>query len=645
MKSRKLLTYVLLIVLIINTVACTYSKTTTIKKDNKTSQETTETNDKDKKDDSDKEKDKEKKSGVDRNSDEAKEEQKKFNDFAHEEVIEYLSQSNFIAHLYVDDFTKYEELKDAPYIIENVDYDSFKENIDTVKESLNQLDDFNYDLLTDEQQKTYDVISEDIKVADDLIKSLDDSDEEKLKNFFYMKEFYTSQNSELLNIPVVLSKLGFMHKSDIDDYITNLEAIDGFCDEIIAFETEKYSKDYKIPQFSLDNFIEAVDDFTATGENTFLISSFDSRIDAVKTDLNLSDEDVKNYKEKNKSLITDTIFPAYKRVRDHAATLKGDSKIYSLLYPNNGDDYFEYLLKTNVGTDKSVEEIKELLEDSMDEAYKEIQNVYLFHPTIDKSFNVYDDYEPDQINDETDIRKTIDKILPLMPDYFPDVATTNYLINYFPDELNDSMAPAAYYIPPIDNYEKNYVYINLSSLQDSDTIVPTLAHETFPGHMFQITYFGNKSTDSLINLYSYDGYSEGWGLYAEYYISEMVGKSKAECKFNRANLTFTYCVYCLCDIGINYEGWTRDDVDDFFSKYFELSDEDIDDIVSFFAESPATYECYCLGFIDILTLKEKAKETLGDKYSEKEFHTFILDNGPTQLQILDKRFDEWLETY
>ena len=110
-------------------------------------------------------------------------------------------------------------------------------------------------------------------------------------------------------------------------------------------------------------------------------------------------------------------------------------------------------------------------------------------------------------------------------------------------------------------------------------------------------------------------------------------------KLNELNKTYTLALYCLTDIGINYRGWNLKDTTEFLG----VDEETCQEIYEMMVEEPALYLAYYGGYLEFTELREKAEETLGEKFNLKEFHTFLLDVGPAQFEIIEDRMEDWME--
>jgi uncharacterized protein (DUF885 family) len=210
-----------------------------------------------------------------------------------------------------------------------------------------------------------------------------------------------------------------------------------------------------------------------------------------------------------------------------------------------------------------------------------------------------------------------------------------YKINVYnfwkvPEALENYLSPAFYFIPAMDNMTENIIYINQAYNLESLYLFSTLAHEGYPGHLYQTTYFASTNPDPLRQLFSFKGYVEGWATYAEmcsYYISPL---EKSDAAFAQKNNSLLLGLYALADLGIHYEGWTLDDTISFFQKYGIDSKDSIQEIYSYILGDPANYLAYYVGYLEILNLKQDCK------LSQKEFHQKFLEIGPAPFSVVRK---------
>jgi uncharacterized protein (DUF885 family) len=201
-----------------------------------------------------------------------------------------------------------------------------------------------------------------------------------------------------------------------------------------------------------------------------------------------------------------------------------------------------------------------------------------------------------------------------------------------------------YLVPAMDNYKNNNIYINGDDKATLSTIYTTVAHEGYPGHLYQCVYFRNKKPAPIRNILNFLGYDEGWATYVEYLSYDYSGIDKNLADLMAINSRMSLCIYSRADIAIHYEGWSKNTAVSYIKSLFQ--DEQIaESIYDTLLEEPAVYLPYAIGYLEINNLKEKAESKLGDDFNVKDFHKFLLDIGPSQFDIIEDRMDIWIKAH
>jgi uncharacterized protein (DUF885 family) len=202
------------------------------------------------------------------------------------------------------------------------------------------------------------------------------------------------------------------------------------------------------------------------------------------------------------------------------------------------------------------------------------------------------------------------------------------------EEMEEFLSPAFYMIPAIDNMENNTIYINRSHLPDDLNLFTTLAHEGYPGHLYQTTYYASTNPAPIRSLLDFGGYTEGWATYAEYISYYLTGLPKAQSSLLQHNDSLILGLYSLADIGIHYDDWSLHDTICFFNKYGITNTESIQNIYQLIIGDPANYLKYYIGYLEFLELKKEAIRIKGKNFTEKDFHEAVLSVGPAPFTLL-----------
>ena len=244
---------------------------------------------------------------------------------------------------------------------------------------------------------------------------------------------------------------------------------------------------------------------------------------------------------------------------------------------------------------------------------------------------------------ETEPEKILSYLMEELKKDFPSPVCTDYTLKYVAKSMESASNPAFYLLPPTDNYKHNIIYVNRSEEYASHDLFPLLAHEGMPGHMYQQNYFLSLNPHPIRSLLGFNGYAEGWAQYVEHYSYQWSGIDKNVADISVIDDTFGFALYSRVDIGVNYEGWDIDDIEDFLKDY--LSDTSFaGDLYDLFINDPGIYLQYYIGEVEILELKDKAMDQLDDDFDIKEFHKFFLEVGPTYYEIIEDRMDYWITT-
>jgi uncharacterized protein (DUF885 family) len=230
-------------------------------------------------------------------------------------------------------------------------------------------------------------------------------------------------------------------------------------------------------------------------------------------------------------------------------------------------------------------------------------------------------------------------------DDFPDMDKINYKVRYLSKPLETIMdGVLAYYMsPPIDDKENNLIYVN--GAHPTDMWV-TLAHEGCPGHMYQNTYFQSTNPSPVRAIQSNLGYMEGWAVYSSYSTVDKCDFGGSEyaqtlAKLSLINTELGYMLYGRIDMGVNYEGWTKEDVKDYLLKSGYSADQ-VDDVYTTIIGDPGVYLSYTVSFYEMEELRQYAENELGTKFDAKEYHKAILSCGPCQFPNLKTVVDEYI---
>ena len=495
---------------------------------------------------------------------------------------------------------------------------SFETDADMVKASVENmrrsLENFSYDELDLQNKITFDILDYQIKAAD------------QSADFILYEEPLGLVSGVQTQFPVVLSEYQFYDRQDVETYLALLEMTGEYFDSLIKFEREKASAGLFMADYALDTVIEQCQAFLDMGDGNYLYSTFANRIKDVNE---LTEEEKSDYIQDNALAVSDCIFPAYEKLISDLEQLRGSGKNEKgLSYLPEGIDYYELVVRQSTGSERSVEEMEDLTRRQITDDLEAMEKVL--------GITTEEAQEAAAAIAQTSAELILTRLQEGISGTFPEAPDTALEVKYVPEEMEDHLSPAFYMIPAIDNTEQNVIYINQAHMSDDLTLFTTLAHEGYPGHLYQTVYYESTDPDPIRSIMDFGGYVEGWATYAEmgsYYLTPL---SKEQATLLQKNSSIILGLYALADMGIHYDGWSRMDTVAFFSNYGITDAETVERIYELIIGSPGNYLKYYIGYVEFLELKKEWAEEKGEAFSQKEFHEAVLEVGPAPFEIVEE---------
>lgn len=513
-------------------------------------------------------------------------------------------------------------IKDTKATLGEYSVRKIKEDLMAHEQYLKDLKKIDYYALTADQQLTYDIVCKYLE------------DEQELGNYIYYFESLGPTTGLQAQLPILLAEYNFYDRDDINKYLELLPCVYDYFEDIAEFEKEKSEKGLFMSDAVADRIIEQCETFIAEPEENFLIEYFNEKIDNFP---DLTDKERENYKNENRDGVLTYVIPSYELLIKCLKSLKGtgvnDAGLY--YYPE-GQAYYEAMAKFKTGSSKSMEKIIEMLDSTIDKDMLELTKLILSDSDLLnklESFTSFPLTDPEEILE--DLKKDI------VAD-FPEPINVNCEIKYVHESLSEYLSPAMYLMPAIDDYTNNNIYINGNDEETMATIYTTIAHEGYPGHLYQNVYFRSHNPAPIRSILDLVGYEEGWATYAEYYSYRYAGIDPGLASLLEINNRIMLLMYARAETGIHYEGWTKAKTVSYLNKF--TNDDDISGkIYDVLLEEPGIYLPYALGYLEIAELRDKVQAELGNNFNLKEFHQFMLDTGPAQFEIIEKQMDAWID--
>lgn len=503
-------------------------------------------------------------------------------------------------------------------------------------------------------------------------------------DYLYFEEPLSPTGGIHFSLPVLLAEYAMEDREDVENYLKLLRQIPTYFESLAAYEADKAAAGMFMAAEDVNTVISQCDFMASESGSDLYAACFAGQL---KTVCEPGSEAYAAYEAEQKQIFDTLVGPAYEKLADALSLLKDTQKEQrGLCRYEGGRDYYEYRIQTLIGTDKTCEEISDILirrtadlytqlaalrsrydstlalgaspatQDNTSSPASEMQSQ---NDTTAPAQTLTDPADAGKSQTEYDVtdidtyipalQENLKKDFPMLPE------STPVSIKQIPDALKAYTAPAYYFIPRIqmcrpgriDGIE-NIIYYNRDACQDPVSLYTTLAHEGFPGHMYQNNYFiashGVSASNMLRYSLDFPGYSEGWAMYTELLAYEnaaaFTGQDETYCKMLRLSREIQLCVLCYLDIQIHADQATLPGVAPFLAKIGVKDPAAVSEVYTYLVNEPGTYLKYYMGYLELLECKKLFRqrcEEAGKDYSDLAFHTFFLEHGPdTYVRIREK---------
>ena len=481
----------------------------------------------------------------------------------------------------------------------------------------------------------------------------------------YFSEPLSPSSGVPSELPILFAEYRLDDIPDVENYLNILEQLPAYFDGLILYEQEKAAAGLFMSDATADRMIAqctALLDVNKLEDGShFLETTFADRLKRLVDQGTLTSEAASAYEAQHKRLLTTLVVPAYDRLADALTLLKGQGgELCGLAKQENGREYYLALLKLRTGSYRSIQEIKRLLAEDLKLNYESLLAILRQNPSLQTMIVQTPAFLPEMTPEEvlSDLQEEIGTTYPAIPQG-RDNAPIHSTIKYVDESLAAYSAPAFYMTPPIDNICENLICLNPKDNGDDLSLYTTLAHEGYPGHLYQTVYSKRfqeqEGSLPLGSVLYYGGYVEGWAMYVELAsydraIALAVREHPEAALYYQAcrlDRQFRLGLYSLLDVAIHYDGLSLEEVSA-LCRGLGISDgEALSSLYAYIAEEPCNYLKYYLGYLEIMELKRQAAVLWSDTdlrratYDNTDFlyhfHTFLLQNGPADYRTLARR--------
>lgn len=459
------------------------------------------------------------------------------------------------------------------------------------------------------------------------------SRQQNLAAYPYYDEPLTPSGGVTSQLPVLLAEYTFRNTRDIKDYLGLLSQMDTYFLGILDYEQKKADAGLFMSDEACLKVIEGCEVFTEHPDDNFLIDTFSNRLNAMD---GLTDTQKNAYLKQHSKVLSDHVIPAYSQMIKGLTMLLGRGhNNWGLCNFPEGKAYYEAVVSADTGCDDSVEDLFSQIAKARREDLMFCQNLLEKNPKLASQSP-----KPDAaLKEENAMLSRLQK--EILTD-FPAPPQTDVEICHVDPALSEYLAPAFYITAPIDDISHNRIYINDAKNDTDIYYFTTLAHEGYPGHLYQTICTSSYGAPEVLSLLNYPGYTEGWATYTEMQSFYYAGLDPDLASLLQHNQAATLSLYATADIGIHYFGWEKEKNAAFWSEYGVDDTATVKRITDLILEEPGNYLKYYVGYLKFRQMREQL--ALENKsFSVSAFHEAILRTGPSPFSVLEETVRDQLK--
>lgn len=459
------------------------------------------------------------------------------------------------------------------------------------------------------------------------------SRQQNLAAYPYYDEPLTPSGGITSQLPVLLAEYTFRNTRDIKDYLGLLSQMDTYFSGILDYEQKKADAGLFMSDEACLKVIEGCEVFTEHPDDNFLIDTFSNRLNAMD---GLTDTQKNTYLKQHSKVLSDHVIPAYRQMIKGLTMLLGRGhNNWGLCNFPEGKAYYEAVVSADTGCDDSVEDLFSQITKARREDLTFCQNLLEKNPKLASQSP-----KPDAaLKEENAMLSRLQK--EILTD-FPAPPQTEVEICHVDPALSEYLAPAFYITAPIDDISHNRIYINDAKNDTDIYYFTTLAHEGYPGHLYQTICTSSYGAPEVLSLINYPGYTEGWATYTEMQSFYYAGLDPDLASLLQHNQSATLSLYATADIGIHYFGWEKEKNAAFWSEYGVDDTATVNRITDLILEEPGNYLKYYVGYLKFRQMREQL--ALENKsFSVSAFHEAILRTGPSPFSVLEETVRDHLK--
>jgi len=424
----------------------------------------------------------------------------------------------------------------------------------------------------------------------------------------------------------ILDVLDFDTVEDAENYILLIRDTDRYYDELCAFEEDRAARGFACTDEVYQDMVTSFEGLVSQSDDCFLYDSFEERLDNIP---GITDADKTRLITDHNDAMQNDFFPEFQECADRMGALIGSGGVQQGVnaYPG-GDAFYQLRFISFANSDKSIDQTKTDLETTIDNSITTMMTVAYSGGNWMTEYTSFD-------SNLGGVTENLDYLYTAVQPDFPDLPDHSYTVRDVPESLRENFSPAAYLGFNLDSFDSNLIISN-GDLGTQSGI--TCAHEGYPGHMFQSVYTRSVCEHPYLYIADSTGYAEGWATYVENYSYKYFCTDADAQTLLTIENELNVLIYARVDIGINYEGWTSDDVADYFVTLGlgQPDQEALQQIFQLMTNEPGYGVKYGIGFLNTSMVMQSMREQFPDK-TDEEIHTAYLNALPLTFEMIETR--------
>ncbi len=558
-----------------------------------------------------------------------------------EEVYQRSLTRSPMLQTYVGIKTNYDKLDDISEARQDEDLFLTKQDLERLRR------DFKYDTLNAEGQLSYRIFE---AMSENTIEG------DRWRHYDYPVNQMFGWQSDLPAFLITMHQVG--SAAEAEAYVKRLLDVKRFFGQLVDGLNVRANKGIIPPKFVfpivIDNSTAIITGapFDKSGTDSALFADFKGKVNA----LDIPDADKTKLINDAEQALQSSVKPAFDQL---IATLKTiekkattDDGVWKFA---NGDAYYTYQLKDMTTTDMTAEEIHDFglsevarIHGEMEEIMKKVGYTgtlkEFFQYLLNDPKFMYPQTEAGKEQALSDVRGYIDAMYKKIPEAFATLPQAKVEVRAVEPFREKGTASAFYQQPSLDGSRPGYYYVNTYDMKQlpkySNEAIAY--HEAIPGHHMQIAIAQElKDVPQFRKLAGFTAYIEGWGLYAEKLAKELGGYADPYSDFGRLSTELWRAARLVVDTGIHSKRWTREQAIAYMDDNTPNPHGDNIREIERYIVMPGQATAYKIGMAKILELREKSRQTLGDKFDIKAYHDVVLKSGAVPLNILQDNVTAW----